>query len=272
LVRIASEAEWLSCDQPQELAYFTRGRVDARRFRWLASAWGGRIRKVFEPDDLPWFDAFAAWVAGTGPHPAEVCRHPDFSPLDRPREETFWARRYAEAIRQDDPLSAAAYAGLSASEDYPFVPLPRPDFAHTHRGRAAAKRAAVKAREDAHREAWWAAKAEHESRVRRECCDQFRDVAGNPFRPVAVRSEWRTSTVLALARGIAAESAFDRLPILADALQDAGCEDSYLLSHCRDAGLHVRGCWIVESLSEGAAQTLNLPRQQTGVELRRSEC
>jgi hypothetical protein len=69
-----------------------------------------------------------------------------------------------------------------------------------------------------------------------------------PFRDVHVAPEWLTSNVLALAFGIYAEMAFDRLPILADALQDTGCEDADLLTHCRGPGPHVRGCWVVDLL------------------------
>ena len=57
---------------------------------------------------------------------------------------------------------------------------------------------------------------------------------------------WRTSAVVALAEGIHADRAFDRLPILADALQDAGCDDAEVLDHCRGPGPHVRGCWVVD--------------------------
>ena len=76
----------------------------------------------------------------------------------------------------------------------------------------------------------------------------LRDILGNPFRPVALDPEWRTSTVVALAQGIYEERAFDRLPILADALQDAGCENEDILNHCRSKGPHVRGCWVVDLL------------------------
>ena len=70
-----------------------------------------------------------------------------------------------------------------------------------------------------------------------------------PFRDVAVAPAWLTSDVLALARGIYEEKAFDRMPILADALQDAGCDNEEVLNHCRAAGWeHVRGCWIVDLL------------------------
>jgi hypothetical protein len=76
----------------------------------------------------------------------------------------------------------------------------------------------------------------------------LRDIFSNPFRPVAVDPAWLTSTVVALARSIYDERAFDRLPILADALEDAGCDSADVLDHCRGDGPHVRGCWVVDLL------------------------
>jgi hypothetical protein len=77
--------------------------------------------------------------------------------------------------------------------------------------------------------------------------NQFRDIFGNPFRPVTFDPEWRTTTALALAHGIYDERAFDRLPILADALQDAGCNNDDILTHLRDTATpHVRGCWALD--------------------------
>jgi hypothetical protein len=76
----------------------------------------------------------------------------------------------------------------------------------------------------------------------------LRCLFGNPFRPAALSPEWRTTNAVALARTIYDELAFDRLPILADALEDAGCTDRAILEHCRSAGPHVRGCWVVDLL------------------------
>jgi len=79
--------------------------------------------------------------------------------------------------------------------------------------------------------------------------DLFRCIFGNPFRPaVSIDPEWLTSTVAALAQGIYADNAFDRLPFLADALQDAGCDHSDILNHCREPNTHGRGCWVVGAL------------------------
>jgi hypothetical protein len=74
----------------------------------------------------------------------------------------------------------------------------------------------------------------------------LRCVAGNPFRRTPRDPSWLTSDVLALAAGVYADGAFDRLPILADAFQDAGCASDRVLSHLRSAGPHSRGCWVVD--------------------------
>jgi hypothetical protein len=75
----------------------------------------------------------------------------------------------------------------------------------------------------------------------------LRDIFGNPFRPVAFDPAWRTDTALALARQMYESREFSAMPILADALQDAGCDNTDILSHCRDAGAtHVRGCWVID--------------------------
>ena len=79
-------------------------------------------------------------------------------------------------------------------------------------------------------------------------CDLLRCIFGNPFRPVAFADSWRSETALALASGIYADHAFDRLPILADALEEAGCDHPDVLAHCRSPGPHARGCWVVDGV------------------------
>jgi hypothetical protein len=74
----------------------------------------------------------------------------------------------------------------------------------------------------------------------------LRDIFGNPFRPVAFDSRWLTEDVVGVARGIYEDRAFDRLPLLADALMDAGCDCDNILIHCRSEGPHVRGCWVLD--------------------------
>ncbi|WP_232069622.1 hypothetical protein [Gemmata massiliana] len=74
----------------------------------------------------------------------------------------------------------------------------------------------------------------------------LRDIFGNPFRPAAFSPSWRTSTVIALAAQMYESRDFGAMPILADALQDAGCDSADVLDHCRGEGPHVRGCWLVD--------------------------
>jgi hypothetical protein len=73
-----------------------------------------------------------------------------------------------------------------------------------------------------------------------------REQFGNPFRPVAFSKSWRTDTAIALARQMYESRDFGAMPILADAIQEAGCDNDDILSHCRGDGPHVRGCWVVD--------------------------
>lgn len=77
--------------------------------------------------------------------------------------------------------------------------------------------------------------------------DTLRCIFGNPFRPVAFDPEWRTPTVMQLASHFYETHDFDQMPILADALQDAGCNNEDVLNHGRDGiEVHVRGGWVVD--------------------------
>jgi hypothetical protein len=68
-----------------------------------------------------------------------------------------------------------------------------------------------------------------------------------PFRCAAAAApQWRTDTAVTLARQMDEAGDFSAMPILADALQDAGCEDGTILNHCRSGGVHARGCWVVD--------------------------
>jgi hypothetical protein len=63
---------------------------------------------------------------------------------------------------------------------------------------------------------------------------------------VVFSAEWRTSTAVAIARQMYESRDFSPMPILADALQDAGCDNEDILNHSRGDGPHVRGCWVVD--------------------------
>jgi hypothetical protein len=77
-------------------------------------------------------------------------------------------------------------------------------------------------------------------------CLLVRDIFGNPFRPTALDPAWLTPTVIELAQTIYNDRAFDRMPELANALHEAGCDNDEILAHLRCAGPHVRGCWALD--------------------------
>jgi hypothetical protein len=79
----------------------------------------------------------------------------------------------------------------------------------------------------------------------------LREIVGNPFRPVSLDPAWllwNEGTVTKLAEAVYEERRFGDLPILADALEEAGCANADVLAHCRGDEEHVRGCWVVDLL------------------------
>ena len=122
----------------------------------------------------------------------------------------------------------------------------RVEFSQSHRGESARKRKEEAEKRTALLKKLDVERAANPERVRREFCNQFRDVAGNPFRPIVADHAWLTPTVQSIASAIYQDRAFDRLPILADALEEAGCTNAEVLLHCRQPGEHVRGCWVVD--------------------------
>jgi hypothetical protein len=80
----------------------------------------------------------------------------------------------------------------------------------------------------------------------------LRCLFGNPFLPETILDStllgWKGGLVQRIAQGIYDNWAFDRLPYLAETLVEAGCGDETLFGHCRTAGLHGRGCWVVDLL------------------------
>jgi hypothetical protein len=133
-------------------------------------------------------------------------------------------RNYAAQVASY-ALSAVAYSALPPKE--PNVP---PAGSHHHARR-------------------WenAAKAEREAQI-----GLLEDVCGNQFREVKFSPSWRTGTVVALARQMYEAREFSAMPILADALQDVGCDNEDVLAHCRGPGPHVRGCWVVDLVLDKA--------------------
>jgi hypothetical protein len=203
-----TEAEWLECTDPERMLKFLRRKASERKLRLFACACCRRIWR--------------------------------FLPDKRSRKAVEVAERYADGKADEDRLGSACEDAVEAAE--------------TGRGADAAAHASDISPVDAKYvafEAAWAARRTDDSPPTEEFVAQaelLRDIIGNPFRPVTVDPSWLTHTVTALAKGIYDKRAFDRLPILADAPEEAGCANADILAHCRKPGEHLRGCWVVDLL------------------------
>jgi hypothetical protein len=184
--------------------------------------------------------------------------------LDRAEGEKLWRRQLfaVAACRRLGPLPAECEAVLSATEQYADDAMNKRQVLATHEamwdvqpqvyeGLAAlcSGTTCLWHGHSGHRipcrvlelVADPAAEAVHLSAL-------LRCVFGNPFRPVVFATVWRTATAVAVAEGVYADRAFDRLPVLADALEDAGCDSAELLAHLRGPGPHARGCWALDAV------------------------
>jgi hypothetical protein len=221
-----TEAEWLACGNPREmlesflrgpvfipkLGRFTSVRVSCRKLRLFAAACYRRIwhllTQEYSRKAVEVAEQLAEGRAG----------HGEVFPLlvATSRDNTFQARLGESAI-----LADAFTAACSGSSE-------------TVVAAAMNDRQAMWTVRDIE----WTAQAA-----------LLQDIFGPlPFRPVRSDLAWLTPDVVTLAGHIYHDRAFDRMPELADALEDIGCDNADLLSHLRGPGPHVRGCWVVDLL------------------------
>ncbi len=211
-----TEAEWLTATDTQAMVEFLNGTVSERKLRLLACA---RSRSLW-----------------------------DLMTDVRCRSAVEVAERLADGQASEAERAAAFVASGVAANSDEFVD-PEDDTVYLAAMAAAYAHNAVwdKAFVAAHSTAP-SASSEISDAPDALPLQQLRDIFGNPFRPVAFDPAWLTPAVVALAEGIYADRAFDRLPRLADALHAAGCGDAAVLGHCRGDGPHVRGCWVVDGV------------------------
>ena len=189
---------------------------------------------------------------------------------ERCREAVEIAERYADGLASDDEIKEAQEVADVVAEETDETGLPHFEKV-AHEGSTNAAAFAVS--DSVGRPMTWEANsvaewtvyalagsssvddrdqeakrlADFDDEVRGQC-GLLRDIFGNPFHPTTVNPAWLTPAVVQLAQTIYHDRAFHRLPILADALEEAGCTDPEILRHCRGPGPHVRGCWVVDLL------------------------
>jgi hypothetical protein len=209
-----TEAEWLVAPEAAEMLWFLGKKAGVRKRRLFACA---SVRRIWHLLDDPRSrravevaEAFADGIADK--NTAKRVRS-EASAAARLTSKGIWSPADAAAIcvnQTVEDISTAARAAIAASKV--GIPL---------------------------------------SSERKAQAALVRDIFGNPFRPPHLDPAWlawNDSTVVKLAQVVYDDRAFDRLPVLADALEEAGCNDANILDHCRQPGEHVRGCWIVDLL------------------------
>jgi hypothetical protein len=207
----ATEAEWLGCTDPERMLRAMPAGATARKRRLLAVAC---CRLVFDwlvdnrsREALDVAEAFADGTAA-------------FHELKQAHDRAF----RAQLTVGGEPAQAAAHATFERMADATLLGILE-----------------LVAR------SFGAPNGTEWIDARQLQTDIIRDVFGNPFHPVVFSASWRTDTVLSLARQMYEAHEFSAMPILADALQDAGCDSADILDHCRDPQqAHVRGCWVVD--------------------------
>jgi hypothetical protein len=235
-----TEEEWLHATDPQPMLAFLKGKASDRKLRLFAVACCRSVWNLLAEESR--HAALVAERVADGLANADkltAARHH----ATRPARDAL-----AQRIRRFPGAAGKAAAALVGSDAYDRVHAAYGEHgrkdAPQHTARELGLSAqAVQDPRDAYLEAEAHAVAAQTALIR--------DVLGNPFRPVTLDPawlSWNDGTIPKLAQAIYEERAFDRLPILADALEEVGCTDQDMLAHCRSGGEHVRGCWVIDAL------------------------
>jgi hypothetical protein len=223
-------AAWLACTNPIELLHSRQGRSSARKLRLFACACCRRIWPLLE-------EGSGQQAVRTSERYADGCASRAelrAAQAVMRAEAEAWEQRVVEEMAALPRMHAAWAAWAAASTAWV-----REEAAAARAARLAAKRAAS---------AVYA--TTQESNEGSAQCALVRDIFGSPLGPVPISEawlHWQAGSIVQLARTIYDERRFGDLPLLADMLTDAGCDNVDILEHCR-GGDHVRGCWVVDAL------------------------
>jgi hypothetical protein len=217
-----TEAEWLASTDPVPMLRWVGGEASARKLRLYGCAWGDSLG--------------------------------DRLTDERSRQAIRTAERFADGRADATELLLACTAAQQAWNEIPEVLGERRVRGNrTLNARRAARRAAAVARDAASPRYTLLTALCHtwgqNAAGRFTLANHLRDLFGNPFRPAAVDPawlSWQDGAVRRVAETIYEDRCYQRLPVLGDALEDAGCTNADVLGHCREPGRHVRGCWLLD--------------------------
>jgi len=215
------EHEWLMCEEPDRMLRFLGKKYSPRKLRLFAVAC---CRGV--------------WRALTG---------------ETSRRAVEVGERYADgqaSQRELDEAGEAAYSdGHTFDQENPAVWVTFHSASRAAEDSSAWAAGLAVGRVDRLGSRIWESRFDSE---RARQARVLRDIVGNFFKPTSIAPElllWQDGTVVRMAQAIYEERRFADLPVLADALEDAGCDNADILNHCRGGGEHVRGCWVIDLLT-----------------------
>jgi hypothetical protein len=224
-----TEAEWLACTDPTPMLEFLGEKASNRKLRLFAVACCRRVWQLV--DDEPSRTAV------------------DVAERLADGQATNAERRTAAVAGY--PRKGPATIGWQAVACVVSLPAKHAADRTSHNSASALGRASTTIPykpTSSDNTAYFAAVAEGEAKERKAQTPLLRDIIGTPFRSVVFDPSWCMPEVVKLAQVMYDQRAFDRMPELADALEEAGCSDADILDHCRQPGEHVRGCWVVDLL------------------------
>ncbi len=232
-----TEAEWIACSEPAPMLQFLRGGIVVLVDELPTQAARDAIRAFLQEPVTRKLRLFACWC----------CRRIWDELVDeRSRKAVEMTEHFVDGTATKEQLWTAHLNAIDARNAIRANHIRR---IAAHVAYATSEFEVAEVASEGADVVTWLEKAPTLADARSEQAHILRCIFGNPFRPATVDPSWLTSTVVALARGIYDDRAFDRMPILADALQDAGCDNEDILNHCRDEKQpHARGCWVVDLL------------------------
>jgi hypothetical protein len=213
-----TEAEWLACADPWPMLAVLPEQVSDRKVRLFAVFCCQGLRGLLEPRSLSALAAAERYADG-------LCKEADLRAADSAALDAL-----NDNLSDQDRQAAAMAVCWTCDKN---IRLQCPSIT--------GQTATVMARQHPPH-----LMEETERLAKLDRARALRDIVGNPFRRGPFYPWWRTADAVGLARGIYEDRAFDRLPILADALTDAGCDNEGMLAHLRNDEPHVRGCWVVD--------------------------
>lgn len=222
-----TEAEWLACTGPTPMLEFLRGKASDRKLRLFAVACCRRVWHLLEDKEARFAVELAERYADGSVEKNSLIRAVRAVPMPEWPEsgpEIFNWRLVTGALAAD-MTDIRTYVWLTGEPNVPDLP-PQVVASKWAQDGACFVPTQIQA-------------------------VILHELFGNPFRPASIDPawcRWHDGTIPKLAQSIYDDRAFDSLPILADALEEAGCNAPDILAHCRGSGPHVRGCWVLDLL------------------------